>query len=200
MTENYLLLDFLRHGQVTGVPCFNGVSDPPLTDAGWHAMTLAAEKSRRADAVVTSPLGRCAFFARWWGRGAGIPVAEESGFREYDFGLWEGRTAADIMATDPQGLSAFWHDPANHPPPQGESMDHFSNRIALALEKLANTPAVGHLLVITHGGVLRQVAAHVLNRPFQAMWSFDVPLCACLRVLLLRHLSRPPELVFMGMA
>ncbi|MBF0603906.1 MAG: histidine phosphatase family protein [Nitrospirae bacterium] len=194
-----VIVDFLRHGQVTGVPCFNGVTDPPLTQGGWDAMTQACKTSKCVDGIITSPLRRCATFAHEWGRHHRIPVTIASDWREYDFGLWDGRTTEEIMALDPHGLAAFWRDPTNHPPPHGEPMAHFQARIAASVQVALHVPAKEHLLVITHGGVMRQLAAQLLQRPFQEMWSMDIPPATMLRTVLVPGgKTASPKLLYMG--
>ncbi|MBF0174287.1 MAG: histidine phosphatase family protein [Magnetococcales bacterium] len=198
--NRYLLIDFLRHGEVSGGPRFNGRSDPPLTPAGWQAMERAAARTGRIDGIVTSPLSRCATLAHEWGRQNLVSVLEDPGWSEYDFGRWEGRTSDEIMAMDPQGLAAFWQDPLLHPPPGGEPMDCFRQRIANSLHALWIQPSAAHLLVMTHAGVIRQLAALVLERSFTDMWTLDIPLCACLRSVWIQTPgSSPPRLLYLGM-
>ncbi|MBF0108818.1 MAG: histidine phosphatase family protein [Magnetococcales bacterium] len=184
-----LLIDLLRHGEVTGGARFNGKSDPPLTEAGWKTMERAAALSDKADGLLSSPLERCSVFAQWWGKKNGIPVVLDAAWREYDFGLWDGRTSAEVMAMDPLGLAAFWDDPTLHPPPGGEPMDLFAERISGCLHSLTTSsspefPAPEHLLVITHGGVMRQLAALALGRSFRDIWSLNLPPGACVRLVL----------------
>ncbi|MBF0139504.1 MAG: histidine phosphatase family protein [Magnetococcales bacterium] len=201
MTVSPVLLDIMRHGEVTGKPAFNGVSDPVLTEMGWRSMAVAAAKSLRADAIVTSPLMRCAAFAEDWGRKQRIPVRVEPDLREYDFGRWDGRSVDEIMAMDPELLAAFWRDPLRNPPPEGESMVSFQQRIASVFAALFHSSIEGHVLVITHGGVMRQFVSEQLNCSFTASWSLDIPLGSLLRVVCRpRSCSDSGELLFLGMA
>lgn len=194
------LVDFLRHGQVSGVPSLLGVTDRPLSAEGWRSMAVTAEKSSRAEAIVTSPLGRCAAFARFWGEKNHLPVTVDPGWSEYNFGQWDGQTTEDLMVKNPERLAAFWNDPKNHPPPGGESMEHFQDRISSSLDALFHSPSGAHLLVITHGGVMRQLIAMLLRRPFQDMWPIDIPLCAFLRVVMIRMPPpHPRKLSFLGL-
>lgn len=195
-----VLLDIMRHGKVTGKPAFHGVSDPELTEMGWRSMQDAAAKSLRADAIWTSPLRRCAAFAEDWGKKQRIPVRVEPGFREYDFGQWDGQSVQDIMARDPDALAAFWRDPMHNPPPDGESMLSFQQRIASAFAALFRSSFEGHVLLITHGGVMRQFVSDQLHCSFTASWSLDIPLGSLLRVVY-RPQSKGDsyELLFLGM-
>ncbi len=201
MTVGPVLLDIMRHGEVTGKPAFNGVSDPALTEVGWRSMAVTAAKSLRADAIVTSPLMRCAAFAEDWGRKQRIPVRVEPDLREYDFGRWDGRSVDEIMAMDPELLAAFWQDPLRNPPPEGESMVSFQQRIVSAFAAILRSSLEGHVLVITHGGVMRQFVAERLNCSFTASWSLDIPLGSLMRVVC-HPRSRGDfcDLLFMGMA
>lgn len=50
------------------------------------------------------PLARCAAFARELGGALGIPVQEDARLMELGFGAWEGKTAEELRAADPECL------------------------------------------------------------------------------------------------
>jgi hypothetical protein len=57
-------IDLLRHGEVEGGVRFRGSTDHPLTAEGWAQMWAAVGTDIHWDRIVTSPLTRCADFAR----------------------------------------------------------------------------------------------------------------------------------------
>ena len=50
-------------------------------------------------------------------RAKGHKLDVRKGLAEMHFGAWEGQSAAELMATEPEALAAFWEDPLAHPPP-----------------------------------------------------------------------------------
>lgn len=149
-------IDLLRHGECEGGARFNGHTDVPLTDQGWRQMQAAVADSSFWDGVVTSPLQRCSRFATHLAELHALPVLIEPGLKELHFGDWEGRSAEALMAS-PEGesLSRFWADPVKHPPPNGESLTAFENRITQVLDALTRRYAGQRLLIVTHAGVIR---------------------------------------------
>lgn len=211
------LVDLLRHGAVTGGGGgFRGRgSDPPLSAAGWQAMVRHLSRApggalayRR---IVTSPLQRCAGFARHLGRsgpipaeavnpvrfGPGIPVSVDPRLAEMDFGQWEGRNARDLLTLDPDPLSRFWQDPCRHGPPDGEPLTAFHDRVVQAWQAHAAGQAGFPLLLVVHGGVIRMLLLHLLGLPLSFAFRLDVPPAGLTRVALQGDgLGRLSRLIF----
>ena len=61
MSGKHVGIDLLRHGD-TGQRSYRGQLDDPLSTLGWSQLR-AAIFGRSWDAIVTSPLRRCAEFA-----------------------------------------------------------------------------------------------------------------------------------------
>jgi alpha-ribazole phosphatase len=156
-------LDLLRHGETERGGGFRGSLDDDLTDLGWEQMDVAVT-GRHWDAIVTSPLRRCAAFAEHLAGRSGIPVELVDDLRELHFGDWEGRTAADLMTDSADALGQFWADPYRFTPPGGEPLEQFERRVLSAVRQLAQ-PSGRQLLVVTHAGVMRLLVAHAQKRP-----------------------------------
>lgn len=160
-------LYLLRHGETERGLCYLGRTDAALTARGWQQMRqgLMGCRPQRFDRVISSPLRRCAEFAAHW---AGDAVRIDPRLAEYDFGRWDGLTGEQIYADWPRALERFWQDPWCYPPPRGESLAHFFNRLRALLEAL---PAQGPVLLICHGGVIRALHCilhgHPVNRMFE---------------------------------
>ena len=174
-------LDLLRHGETRGGSRFRGRLDDPLTARGWDRMWAAVgpvngdgEGVREWDGIVTSPLTRCADFARALSERQGIPLRLDPRLAELDFGDWEGRTAAELMATDAEALGRFWADPVAHPPPGGEPLLAFQARVLAAWEELVRQDRGDRTLVISHGGVIRVILCQVLGYPLGRLLELDV--------------------------
>ncbi len=163
-------IDFIRHGEPQGGAMYRGSAvDHPLSEKGWAQMRRALGDACLWNAVVSSPLQRCLAFAQEVGQRCGLPVSVEPDFREVGFGSWEGRTRAQIQATDPKGYAAFYRDPVNARPARAEDLIAFGRRVSAALERLIENHPGDHLLVVAHAGVIRAALGHVLQAP-PACW------------------------------
>lgn len=84
-------------------------------------------------------------------QGARTRLPHLPGLRELNFGDWEGRTAQDLYADDPDMIGAYWNDPESVRPPGGESFADLSARVNAAVDGLA---AEGELIAVAHFGVI----------------------------------------------
>lgn len=177
-------IDLLRHGAVGGGDCFRGATDDPLSPEGREQMWRAVTGTSPWQRLISSPLRRCADFSGPFATERQLPLAYDNQLREIDFGDWEGRTSNEIHAQTPELLAAFYRDPLQHPPPQGESLTLFQSRVVAALEKYSIQHVGEHLLMVSHGGVIRIILAHVLSLPLHALLRIEVPYAALSRITL----------------
>lgn len=194
--SDFTIVDLLRHGEPEGGQMFRGAIDDPLSSRGWEQMRAAVGDCRDWDAVITSPLIRCAAFARELAERLDRPLEIVDGFSEISFGVWEGRAVAEVHATDPLAIAQFWRDPVAHPIPGGEPVEVFDQRISRAWDELMQRYQGRHVLVVAHGGTIRMVLRRLLDMPVQRIWRFEVPFAALSRIR--RHCDpeADPHLVF----
>ena len=148
--------------------------------------------------IISSPLSRCADFARLLSETHQLELFIEPRFAEIDFGDWEGLTSQEIMDSDSERLLQYWDNPVDNTPPNGEPLNSFKTRVTSAWNELLNEHASTdkkHLLVITHGGTLRMIMSHVLTTPLTALFKLDVPY-ACLSRFQHQHDSQQSQLIF----
>lgn len=169
-----LQLDLLRHGETELGGGFRGSLDDALTATGWAQMRGALAEAGPWELIVSSPLQRCAAFARELAEGQGVPLHLEAGLRELHFGDWEGRSAAALMETDAEALGAFWADPYGFTPPQGEPVEDFAARVLAAVEGLHRRFAGRRLLLVTHAGVMRLLLARARGLPREQLLQVEV--------------------------
>lgn len=176
------IVDLLRHGMPQGGGRYRGSLDDPLAEEGWAQMWEAAGRNPPWSVVVTSPLRRCAEFAVALARRDGLPVEQDPRLREVGFGGWEGHRVAELLATDPEPVRAYWRDPVAHPPPGGEPLPAFRERVVAAWETLLARHEARHVLLVGHGGVLRMLLAHVLEMPLAGVLRLEVPHASLTRI------------------
>lgn len=177
-----LTLDLLRHGETGTAPGFRGWQDDPLSSTGWQQLHDAVAAGGPWTGIVSSPLQRCAAFARQLAQQHGLPLTLEPNLRELYFGEWEGLTTAQVMQDYAPELGHFWADPYGFTPPNGEPLNDFAARIFRALQQLLRTQPKAHLLVITHAGVMRLLLAQARGLPRQALLNVEVKHAACYRL------------------
>ena len=169
-----LRLDLLRHGETELGGGLRGSLDDALTARGWAQMRAAVVEQGPWDRLISSPLQRCALFARELGAKLDLPVSLEPDVQELHFGAWEGQSAAALMETDAEGLGLFWADPYAFTPPQGEPVSEFSERVLGAVSRLHQAYAGQRVLLISHGGVMRLLLARARGLPREQLLNVEV--------------------------
>ncbi|MGV8844721.1 MAG: alpha-ribazole phosphatase family protein [Pseudomonas sp.] len=160
-----LYLELLRHGETELGGGLRGSLDDALTETGWAQLRAAVLDAGPWDRLISSPLQRCARFAEELAEQRGLPLRLEADLQELHFGAWEGRSAAELMATDADALGQFWADPYTFTPPGGEPLLAFEARVLGAIQRLQARHAGERLLLITHGGVIRLLLARARGLP-----------------------------------
>jgi alpha-ribazole phosphatase len=107
------------------------------------------------DIIYSSPSTRCILLAQKINPAFRI----DDRLTELDFGDWEGATWDTVNEAD---LRIWMDDFVNVVVPNGESMQQMSVRVLSFWAELIQS---GHkkLIVITHGGVIRLILAHLRN-------------------------------------
>ena len=168
-------IDLLRHGETRAGSVYLGRTDAPLSEHGFRQMAEALLNAPRYHAVLSSPLARCAVFAQDYAQRHGLPLHFDARFQEMDFGAWDGCSAAEIAAADAGALENFWRDPVAFTPPQAEPLLSFQARVLAAWQELPARYLGQHVLLVTHGGVMRIILCHLQQRPLTELLSLSVP-------------------------
>jgi len=184
--------DLLRHGRCEGGEMFRGSTDVALLDSGLEAMAGALSGLGGWQRIVSSPMRRCLRFARQQATTLGLPLTVEPDLREIHFGDWEGQTHAEVARQHGDLLARFWQDPEQVTPPNGESIQHFRQRVTGVLERLQRGHAGEHLLLVTHGAVIRLTLCHWLDLPLSAISRVAVPYAGLTRFRTYQAPGQPP--------
>ncbi|UZE95957.1 histidine phosphatase family protein [Alkalimarinus alittae] len=174
-TYKETIIDLLRHGEPVGGRLLRGSQDDPLTEEGWGQMHASVGDHRPWHKVVSSPLKRCAEFASQLAEKRGMAYTEVAGFQEIGFGLWEGMSPEQIIDAYPGELEAYWRDPTQFSPPEGETLDAFIQRVSGCWRELLAESQGQHILLVCHGGVIRSIINQILEMPLNALWRIEVP-------------------------
>jgi broad specificity phosphatase PhoE len=159
MSVNPPRIFLIRHGatewSVSGQ--HTGRTDIPLTEEGRRqAERLRVRLARERFAfVLVSPLERARETAELAGFG---DVAEvDPDLVEWDYGEYDGRTAAEIRQQRPGWTP--WHDGF----PGGETLEQVAARAARVVARVRD--AQGDVALFAHGHILRVIAACWLEQP-----------------------------------
>ncbi|HEU0219336.1 MAG TPA: histidine phosphatase family protein, partial [Gallionella sp.] len=142
-------IDLLRHGETQAGSVYLGRTDAQLSEHGFRQMEEALLDVPRYQAVLSSPLVRCAAFAQDYARRFGLPLHHDARFQEMDFGAWDGCSAAEIAAADAGALENFWRDPVAFTPPQAEPLLSFQARVLAAWQELPARYPDQRVLLVT---------------------------------------------------
>jgi alpha-ribazole phosphatase/probable phosphoglycerate mutase len=190
-------VDLLRHGKPEGGRRYRGQIDDPLSPEGWEEMWASVDGTPSPwQHIVSSPLVRCQAFAQALGEKLRIPVTPDPRLREVGFGSWEGHTADELRAQDPDIIARFYHDPVNNRPAGAEPLQEFSDRVSEAFRDILAHHRGRHVLVVTHAGVIRATLTHVLNAPLGAMYRMSIATASLSRIRV--DGERPPTVLFSG--
>lgn len=147
-------------------------------------------EGRRFQKVFCSDLKRCRETLEWIYPSSPDKVLFDQRLREMDFGDWEGHTYDQLKASS---IYRDWLDnPQSVTPPRGESWVHFQERLTDFMDSLAcfikeenNDNVVSSVLMVTHGGVVRQLASMTI--PGSTFWDFSADPGSLLSLKLALH-------------
>jgi ribonuclease H / adenosylcobalamin/alpha-ribazole phosphatase len=171
----------LRHGQtpMSVQRRYAGRTDVPLTETGLAQAAAAAKRlaSAAIDAIVASPLRRTVQTAEAVAAVTGLPVTTDAGFRETDFGDWDGLTFAEVRERWPSEMTAWLADP-QVAPPGGESFADVSERVTAALARLLAARAGQRVLLVSHVTPIKTLVAAALLAPPPALFRMHLDVAA----------------------
>jgi alpha-ribazole phosphatase len=175
------LIDFIRHGEPVGGRRYRGKTDDPLSEKGWNQMWQSVGEHCQWRQIVSSPLLRCAEFARALGDKRQIPVVIDERLAELGYGAWEGKTSDEIDAVEAGAIRRYRRDPIHCRPVGAESLDAFASRCRATWDEMVIRCAGQHVLVVAHAGIIRMALAHVLDIPPGSMFRIEVANAAVTR-------------------
>ena len=142
----------IRHGETSWSLSrqHTGRTDIPLTERGREQARMLGPilAQEHFDRVLTSPMSRAIETCRL--AGLGDHAEEEPELREWDYGIYEGRTTDEIRDSAP-GWSVW-----DSPMPEGESIGEIETRARKLVQRLAGLP--GRTALFSHAHFLRVFA------------------------------------------
>jgi broad specificity phosphatase PhoE len=157
----------LRHARTDLHGRFCGHLDPGLSAKGREQIpTIIRGLSQIVPrAIWSSDLRRAKETAEPVAKHFGLDYKTSPGFREMNFGRWEGITWKEVELQYPDDAGAWAKFFPHHRPPGGESFLELQARAVAQLGQLAKDAEPGCTLVVTHAGFIRTAVAWVLGVP-----------------------------------
>lgn len=166
-----------RHGQTdwnrgetdpAGTVRFRGRADIPLSDAGQEEVSalagrIAAEYSPVS--IYSSPLRRASQTAEAIAAATNVPIYPVPGLADVDYGAWQGLTAAEAAARDPEAYRAWSAGSAAAAPPGGESLAEVGERAWQELRKITIPHPDAAVVAVSHDVVCALLLARALGLP-----------------------------------
>lgn len=162
---------FIRHGATAGnlERRYIGCTDEPLCDLGIAQITKQIGRFS-AHQVFVSPMLRTRQTAQLLFPQVKTQVIAD--FRETDFGIFEGKTYAELA--DCPEYCQWVASGCTGPIPEGESVDQFKKRCCRAFE--AVTSAVEQdttAALVVHGGVIMAIL-EAYGQPHRDFYSYHI--------------------------
>lgn len=169
-------LILVRHGltQWNEEKHYLGDSDIPLNKIGkQQAVALMhALKKERFDQIFTSNLKRAFETATIIKDDREVSLISDARLRELNLGAFEGLTFLEAKTKYPDMLST-WLDNYDKPPDGGELFSSLAERVSSFMDDLKMIKAPKTILIVAHGGTLREIIRLLLGLPRESHWSFQ---------------------------
>ena len=157
----------LRHGEhaVQGKICAGRMPGVSLSERGRAEAERAAQHLAGVGiaAIYASPLERAQETAGIVSRRLDLPVTVLDDLSELDFGEWTGLTFDEVRR------HPLWPEWASHRSlsciPGGETMRAVQRRVVEALMEMRSQHADDHVVVVSHGDVIRAALVFALGMP-----------------------------------
>lgn len=151
-----------RHGETdwNRDHLWQGHTGPPLNQTGRQQALDLARRITAIDAVYSSDTERTYETAVILAETHRLRVATDPRLREVDFGEWEGLTRAQINERY-GGAFTKWLSGERSTPTGGEADEAMAERVLAALAEISDRHPLGRVLVVTSGGPIRAVEAHL---------------------------------------
>jgi len=158
---------FLRHGETiysrTGGYC--GSLDPDLTSAG-QKMAVAFEQVYRSitwEGLYVSPMQRTIQTATPLALTLNLTMERADGLKELDYGLWEGKTNAQVKVDYSEDYIRWLTEPAWNPPTGGETAVQVANRAMEVIRLIQAHHGAGNVLIVSHKATIRIMLCSLLG-------------------------------------
>jgi broad specificity phosphatase PhoE len=170
------LVYLFRHGEVVLAETrrFIGHLDVPLSPRGEAQCLVQSAHLRDVPlaALYSSDLARARRSGELLGSSRRLTPVAVPALREMAMGRWEGLTAEEIQAREPDAFATWMSSVGEFPFPEGESVPDLVARAWPAFQSLVDAHAGSAIGVVAHGGTKRAVLCRALGLPLDRLLAF----------------------------
>ncbi|WP_100330351.1 histidine phosphatase family protein [Bacillus xiapuensis] len=172
--DDCVVIGLYRHGITTANEkrAYCGWADAPLSERGKEDLRAIQPFLPDYETVIASDLKRCADTASLLFPEAKVELWK--GFREMNFGLWEGKVHHELEHL--AEYRAWVNDPFSSLVPQGESYQQFGRRVRSAWRQwlaFMDRKQMKRGAIVTHGGVIRYLLSEAAPER-KSFWDWKV--------------------------
>ena len=151
---------------------YRGRRDIPLDAQGYQDAVDAARRLANVGltAVYTGPLRRTIATAQIIADAAEVPdLRILHGLNNLDYGAWEGMTADEAAANDPEAHAVYRGSPNEAQCPQGERLIDAQRRVIAAVQLIGSRHPGESVVAVTHAVMIRLILV-ALNGVLGESW------------------------------
>ena len=178
-----MVIYLIRHGETVdnSEKKFCGYTDSFLSDTGKSQIKKLSDrlKGYSFDKIYSSPLQRALITAKEIQK----DIILEDGFKEINFGDFEGKTLNEIKKSSVLEYEKFIYQDSNYRFPNGESIYDFSKRIQKTLENIITSSSEDdNIALVSHSGVIREIISYLISKDDSLKWSFQIDNCSITKI------------------
>ena len=202
----------VRHPQTTAnkLHVIYGNTDYPYTERGEHQLLWVKdymainygmyleETPDQNMKIFSSPRGRALKLATAISEELDINCQVDENIGEMDFGIFEGLTMEEAIEKYPVDYNNFQEHFDTTRIPEGESYNDFIDRIDNFLDHIAylnNEVHLDEIIVVSHGGVIRELLERLLDIDPGESWKFLIGNGSIIKLVLREDGYRLRELI-----
>lgn len=174
------LILLIRHGQTptTGTVLPGRAPGLHLSEAGREQAERVAERlaALTLSAVYSSPLERALQTAGPTSARTSVPVVQDAGLLEGDFGDWTGARLTDLYGR-PE-WQTVQRQPSAFRFPGGESFTQMRDRMVATLARLRDAHAGGTVACFSHADPIRLAVADAMGTPLDRFQRLSIGPCS----------------------
>jgi len=142
-----------------------------LTENGIRDAKLLGKRLSTIDfdVVYASPSKRAVETAKLIMEDRMVPLKTDDRLMEIHLGSWEGRTTLEIQQSEPE-LFHFYQEKPTLFKGTGESFEDVKKRVESVLMDLELKHPTGHILIVTHGVVIKVLQTILKERSLDRVW------------------------------
>jgi broad specificity phosphatase PhoE len=156
---------------------YRGRRDVALDQGGWDDAWSAARELQHTPlaAIYSSPLRRARDTARIIADVAGVATVQDlPGLTNLEYGAWEGLTAAEAAARDPESYRRYQVYAEDAVCPDGEALRDAAARVTLSLRLLGALHPGADVAAVSHAAMVRLAMTDATGGP-RDRWRAALP-------------------------